>query len=119
MPDSNKSDRNSYIYGQEGHIKMDCKKKDTKSSGRGVNQNQSNRKARPAPKFKKYHCAYHKDTLGHFCSTWSCPSLRYTAYSDIIKLLREKLDCETCCLANVLPKLNRYVEETRTVEVLV
>ena len=86
-----------YKCGEEGHFKRDCKKKDSAVTGGGRSHSGDKRKPRDKPKHRKFHCAYHKDTAGRFCSTWSCPSVKYTPYADRIKLMRENLDCQTCC----------------------
>ena len=96
--ETSKGERKCYKCGKEGHLKKDCTAKDTRVNGGGTrNSNQNNRKPRPPPKHRKHHCAYHKDTPNRYCSTWSCPSLKYLQYAERIKLLRENLDCETCC----------------------
>ena len=96
--ESDKVKRVCYKCGQEGHMKKDCGKKDHKSTGGGKNTGSSvARKPRAPPKHKKFHCAYHKGASDRFCVTWSCPSVMYTPYSERVKLMKENLDCETCC----------------------
>ena len=87
-----------YGCGQDGHLKRDCPGKKTKANGGGSNSSSnSNRKPRSPPKHKRYHCAFHKDAPNRFCSTWSCPSLKYLQHNERVKLLRENSDCEVCC----------------------
>ena len=95
--ESDKVKRVCYKCGQEGHMKKDCGKKDHKSTGGGKNTGSSVvRKPRAPPKHKKFHCAYHKGASDRFCVTWSCPSVKYTPYSERVKLMKENLDCKTC-----------------------
>ena len=71
--------------GQEGHMKKNCSNKATNVNGGGAQSgkgksnasSQQSKKERSPPKFKKFHCAYHRDIPGRYCSTWSCPSLKY------------------------------------------
>ena len=110
---TNKNKRVCFKCGQEGHIRKDCTKKDIKSTGGGKGQNASpaRRAPRSPPKHRKHHCAYHKDTPDRYCVTWSCPSVKYTPYSDRVKLLKENLDCETC--AGDCPKNNCLAKTKR------
>ena len=86
-----------YKCGKEGHMKRDCKQKDSKVTGGGQAGSNSGRKPRNPPIHKKHHCAFHKGAPDRFCYTWSCPSVKYLQYGDRVKLLRENLDCEVCC----------------------
>ena len=90
-----------FSCGREGHIKKDCPTKSLKpgggQTGGGRASAKADRKPRAPPKNKVHHCAYHKDAKDRFCSTWSCPSMKYTAYTDRIKLLKANGDCEVCC----------------------
>ena len=87
--------------GQKGHVKKDCTSKsprrDSVSSGggKGTKPGQA-KKERAPPKHRKYHCAFHKSSPGRYCSTWSCPSLKYVSFDERIKLLKENGDCELC-----------------------
>ena len=84
-----------YKCGKSGHLKKDCSKKDSK--GNNKQERTTTRKPRPPPKHRKHHCAYHKAATDRFCTTWSCPSVKYTQYNDRIKLLKENGDCQICC----------------------
>ena len=97
--DSVKGDRKCFKCGKERHVKRDCTATDTKANGGGTKNspNPNVRKPRAPPKYRKHLCAFHKDAPNRYCSTWSCPSLKYLQYAERIKLLRENLDCEVCC----------------------
>ena len=78
-------------------MKKDCTSKENKNAGGGKRSSSGGKKPRLPPKNKKHHSAYHKDAKDKFCSTWSCPSLKYVPYTERIKLLKENQDCELCC----------------------
>ena len=93
-----KTKRACYKCGEEGHLKKDCTRKDSKVNGGGKGSRSSSvRKPRDPPKHRKHHCAFHRDATDRYCVTWSCPSIKYTPYSERIKLLKANGDCETCC----------------------
>ena len=77
--------RKCYKCDQEGHIKQNFSNKAINvnvggaQSGKGKSNasSQQLKKERGPLKCKKFHCAYHRDIPGRYCSTWSCPSLKY------------------------------------------
>ena len=77
--------RKCYKCDQEGYIKKNFSNKAINvnvggaQSGKGKSNasSQQLKKERGPLKFKKFHCAYHRDIPGRYCSTWSCPSLKY------------------------------------------
>ena len=95
--DTVKAKKTCFKCGKEGHLRKDCTKKDGQATGGGRNSGGPARKPRSPPKHRKFHCAFHKDASDRYCSTWSCPSVKYAQYADRIKLMKENLDCEICC----------------------
>ena len=49
------------------------------------------------PKHKKFNCSVHKDAADHFCFMWSCLSVKYEAFDDRIKVMKDNGDCKKCC----------------------
>ena len=82
-------------YGKEGHFSKDCPRKGSKkgsgnkSTGGGAGDCKTDLLNWGPPKHKSLYCAIHKETADHYCVTWSCLLVKYTAFETRIKGMKE------------------------------
>ena len=123
--DSSKDSKPCFKCGESGHWKRDCPKtspgRNGKSTGGGKHAQTKVVKDRPALKYKKFYCAFHKGASGRACSTWSCAAMKYTPYDERMKILKANGDCvaETVRKETAYQKTSVPVEEERMGEAAV